>query len=73
MVARARWSFNYFFYSKKMKRIIFLTCGYMNLLSPKLNGVVGEIEDEFDSIDDANEPDGPFALDFEPLPRRTSR
>ncbi|XP_019721832.1 repressor of RNA polymerase III transcription MAF1 homolog [Hippocampus comes] len=27
------WSFNYFFYNKKLKRIVFLTCRYVSVLS----------------------------------------
>ena len=70
-----RWSFNYFFYNKKKKRIILLTSSYINLLSPKLAGAVGTLDEDLEGLDNENDPDderGPFRMDLEP-PRRTSR
>ena len=61
---RRRWSFSYFFYNKKKRRIIFLSCAYINLLSPKLNGVVGPSGDMDDlDVDDGMDDDEPFVMD----------
>ncbi|KAM9775427.1 MAF1 homolog, negative regulator of RNA polymerase III b isoform 1-T1 [Syngnathus typhle] len=51
------WSFNYFFYNKKLKRIVFLTCRYVSVLS----GYGGdgldndELDMELDDQDDEEE------------------
>ncbi|XP_061614147.1 MAF1 homolog, negative regulator of RNA polymerase III b [Phyllopteryx taeniolatus] len=61
------WSFNYFFYNKKLKRIVFLTCRYVSVLS----GCGGdgldndELDMELDDRDEEDELDG-FAEDRHP-------
>ncbi|XP_061660697.1 MAF1 homolog, negative regulator of RNA polymerase III b [Syngnathoides biaculeatus] len=61
------WSFNYFFYNKKLKRIVFLTCRYVSVLS----GCGGdgldsdELDMELDDRDEEDELDG-FSEDRHP-------
>lgn len=51
------WSFNYFFYNKKLKRIVFLTCRSVSVLSGYgRNCLDNELEMELD--DDEEEMDG---------------
>ncbi|XP_055007120.1 repressor of RNA polymerase III transcription MAF1 homolog isoform X2 [Boleophthalmus pectinirostris] len=50
------WSFNYFFYNKKLKRIVFFTCRSVSVLS---GYGLGSLDNELDmELDDEEEMDG---------------
>lgn len=51
------WSFNYFFYNKKMKRLVFFTCNCVSILA-------NEVGDDDSSYEDASNEEGQFEMDY---------
>ncbi|KAK3546342.1 hypothetical protein QTP70_025750 [Hemibagrus guttatus] len=61
------WSFNYFFYNKKLKRIVFFTCRSVSVLSSYGRGCLDneldmELDDDEEEVDGFNEDRFPRAL-----------